>query len=107
MKKKYLMAPGPTPVAEHVALEMAHPMIHHRTPQFSKIFAEAAEAAKYLFQTKQEVMILASTGTGGMEGCVTNLFSPGTKFLSSMAESLENDGGKYQSPTGSQSYGTM
>ena len=53
MKKKYLLAPGPTPVAEHVALEMAHPMIHHRTPQFSKIFAEAAEAAKYLFQTKQ------------------------------------------------------
>ena len=81
MKKKYLMAPGPTPVAEHVALEMAHPMIHHRTPQFSKIFAEAAEAAKYLFQTKQEVMILASTGTGGMEGCVTNLFSPKDKVL--------------------------
>ena len=81
MKKKYLMAPGPTPVAEHVALEMAHPMIHHRTPQFSKIFAEAAEVAKYLFQTKQEVLILASTGTGGMEGCVTNLFSPGDKVL--------------------------
>ena len=81
MKKKYLMAPGPTPVAEHVALEMAHPMIHHRTPQFSKIFAEAAEAAKYLFQTNQEVLILASTGTGGMEGCVTNLFSSGDKVL--------------------------
>ena len=81
MKKKYLLAPGPTPVAEHVALEMAHPMIHHRTPQFSKIFAEAAEVAKYLFQTKQEVLILASTGTGGMEGCVTNLFSPGDKVL--------------------------
>ncbi|SVB25716.1 uncharacterized protein METZ01_LOCUS178570 [marine metagenome] len=81
MKKKYLMAPGPTPVAEHVALEMANPMIHHRTPQFSKIFAETAEAAKYLFQTKQDVMILASTGTGGMEGCITNLFSPGDKVL--------------------------
>ena len=81
MKKKYLLAPGPTPVAEHVALEMAHPMIHHRTPQFSKIFAEAAEVAKYLFQTKQEVLILASTGTGGMEGCVTNLFSSGDKVL--------------------------
>ncbi len=81
MKKKYLMAPGPTPVAEHVALEMANPMIHHRTPQFSKIFAETAEAAKYLFQTKQDVMILASTGTGGMEGCITNLFSPGDKIL--------------------------
>ena len=81
MKKKYLLAPGPTPVPEHVALEMAQPMVHHRTPQFSKIFAEAAETAKYLFQTQQDVLILASTGTGGMEGCVTNLFSPGDKVL--------------------------
>ncbi len=68
MKKKYLLAPGPTPVPEHVALEMAQPMVHHRTPQFSKIFgeaAEAAEAAKYLFQTQQDVLILAATGTAG------------------------------------------
>ena len=65
MKKKYLLAPGPTPVPEHVALEMAQPMVHHRTPQFRKIFHEAAEAAKYLFQTQQDVLILAATGTAG------------------------------------------
>ena len=81
MKKKYLLAPGPTPVPEHVALEMAQPMVHHRTPQFNAIFADAAEDAKYLFQTKQDVLILASTGTGGMESCVTNLFSPGDTGL--------------------------
>lgn len=81
MKKTYLLAPGPTPVPETVNLEMAAPMVHHRTPQFSKIFAEAAEDAKYLFQTKQDVLILASTGTGGMESCITNLFSPGDKVL--------------------------
>ncbi|PIQ97720.1 MAG: aminotransferase [Nitrospinae bacterium CG11_big_fil_rev_8_21_14_0_20_56_8] len=81
MKKKYLLAPGPTPVPEHVSLEMALPMVHHRTPQFSQIFAEAAEDAKYLFQTKQDVLLLAATGTGGMEACVTNLFSPGDKVL--------------------------
>ncbi len=81
MKKTYLLAPGPTPVPETVSLEMAAPMVHHRTPQFSKIFAEAAEDAKYLFQTKQDVLILASTGTGGMESCITNLFSPGDKVL--------------------------
>jgi aspartate aminotransferase-like enzyme len=81
MKKKYLLAPGPTPVPESISLEMALPMVHHRTPEFSKIFAEAAKDAKYLFQTEQDVLILASTGTGGMEGCVTNLFSPGDKLL--------------------------
>ena len=81
MKKRYLLAPGPTPVPEEVSLRMAEPMVHHRTPQFSAIFGEAAEDAKYLFQTKQDVLILASTGTGGMEGCITNLFSPGDKVL--------------------------
>jgi len=65
MKKKYLLAPGPTPVPEHVASEMALPMQHHRTPQFSEVFGEAAESAKYLFQTKQDVLILAATGTAG------------------------------------------
>jgi aspartate aminotransferase-like enzyme len=81
MKKTYLLAPGPTSVPETINLEMAAPMVHHRTPQFSKIFGEAAEDAKYLFQTKQDVIILASTGTGGMESCITNLFSPGDKVL--------------------------
>ena len=56
-------------------------MQHHRTPQFSKIFGEAAEGAKYLFQTNQDVLILASTGTGAMEGCIINLFSSGDKVL--------------------------
>ena len=44
MKKKYLRAPGPTSVAEHVALEIAQlMMIHYRTPKFSKIFAAAGD----------------------------------------------------------------
>ena len=65
MKKNYLLALGPTSVPEHVSLEMALPMQHHRIPQFSKIFGEAAEGTKYLFQTKQDVRIIASTGTAG------------------------------------------
>ena len=51
MEKKYLLAPGPTPVPEEVALAMAAPMINHRTPKFSGEFADTAESAKYLFQT--------------------------------------------------------
>jgi aspartate aminotransferase-like enzyme len=65
MKKKYLLPPGLTPVPEHFALKMALPMQHHRTPQFNAIFGKAAEGAKYLFQTKQDVLILAATGTAG------------------------------------------
>ena len=81
MKKKYLLSPGPTPVPEAALLTMAYPMMHHRTPQFSAIFAEVKEDLKYLFQTKSDVLILASSGTGAMESAVANIFSPGDHAL--------------------------
>jgi aspartate aminotransferase-like enzyme len=81
MKKRYLLSPGPTAVPESALLTMARPMIHHRTPEFSAIFAEVKEGLKYLFQTDNDVMILASSGTGAMDGTVSNLFSPGDKVL--------------------------
>jgi aspartate aminotransferase-like enzyme len=60
---------------------MAETMIHHRTPQFSKIFAEVREELKVLFGTKNDVLVLASSGTGAMEAAVSNLFSAGEKVL--------------------------
>lgn len=60
---------------------MAEPMMHHREPEFEKIFAEIREGLKYLFQTKQEVLIFTSSGTGAMEGAVSNLLSKGDKAL--------------------------
>lgn len=81
MKKRYLLAPGPTPVPESALLSMAAPIIHHRTPQFSEVFRETAELLKYVFQTKQDVLILAASGTGAMEGSITNLYSPGDEVI--------------------------
>ncbi|TAJ97929.1 alanine--glyoxylate aminotransferase family protein [bacterium] len=81
MIKQYLLAPGPTPVPDEVVRAMAETMIHHRTPQFSKLFAEAREGLKALFGTKNDVLVLASSGTGAMEAAVSNLFSPGEKVL--------------------------
>ena len=81
MKKHYLLAPGPTPVPERALLKMAQSMIHHRTPEFSAIFKETAELLKYVFQTKQDVLILAASGTGAMEGSITNFFSPGDEVI--------------------------
>ena len=81
MKKRYLLAPGPTPVPESALLAMAQPIIHHRTPQFSEVFKETAELLKYVFQTKQDVLMLAASGTGAMEGSITNLFSPGDEVI--------------------------
>jgi len=77
MKKLYLMTPGPTPVPEIVSLEMAKPIIHHRTTQFQETIKQVEEDLKYVFQTKNDVLIFASSGTGGMEAAVSNLLSSG------------------------------
>lgn len=81
VKKKYLLAPGPTPVPPEVLTAMAMPIIHHRSPEFVPILEEAKNNLKWLFQTKNDVLILCSTGTGGMVGSVTNFLSPGDKAV--------------------------
>jgi aspartate aminotransferase-like enzyme len=81
MLKRYLLAPGPTPVPPEVLLAMARPIIHHRAPEFIPIFEEVRGGLKWLFQTRNDVLILASSGTGGMEGAVANFLSPGDKVL--------------------------
>jgi len=81
MIKQYLLSPGPTPIPNEVALAMSETMIHHRTPQFNKVFEEVRQGLKTLFGTKGDVLILASSGTGAMEAAVSNLFSPGDKVL--------------------------
>jgi len=88
MNKYRLFAPGPTPVSEETSLAMAGPIIHHRTEPFEKIVAEVREGLKWLFQTKNEVLILASSGTGAMEGAVVNTLSKGDKVI-------VVDGGKF------------
>jgi len=60
---------------------MAEEIVHHRTPQFSRIFADVREGLKTLFGTKNDVLVLTSSGTGAMEAAVANLFSPGAKVL--------------------------
>jgi aspartate aminotransferase-like enzyme len=81
MIKHYLLSPGPTPIPNEVALAMSETMIHHRTPQFNKVFEQSREGLKKLFGTKNDVLMLASSGTGAMEASVANLFSPADKVL--------------------------
>jgi len=77
MKKYQLMAPGPTPVPSQVLLAMAQPMIHHRTPEYEKLFIEVRAGLKALFQTTQDVVPLTCSGTGAMEAAVVNTLSAG------------------------------
>jgi aspartate aminotransferase-like enzyme len=81
MEKKYLFSPGPTMLPPEVLLKMAEPIMHHREPEFEKIFSEIREGLKELFRTKKEVLIFTSSGTGAMEGAVSNLLSKGDRAL--------------------------
>ena len=82
MKKTFLFTPGPTQIPPEVVLAEASPMIHHRTSEFSDIFANVSENLKYIFQTNDgEVFTFASSGTGGMEACVVNSVSRGDKVI--------------------------
>jgi len=79
--KKYLLSPGPTPVPEEILLTMAEPMIHHRTPAYEEMLAKAIEGLKYVFQTKNDVLIFSATGTGAMVGAVSNVLNKGEKAI--------------------------
>lgn len=79
--KSFLMAPGPTEVPDFLRLKMAEKLIHHRTESFSQLFHKTQELLQYLYQTKQEVLILSSSGTGAMESAVVNTLSPEDKVL--------------------------
>ena len=81
IKKYYLLSPGPAPVPESVLAAAAEPIIHHRTPEFSKIFMDVTEGLKHVFGTKEDVYILTSSGSGAMETAVVNTLSPGDKAL--------------------------
>ena len=79
--KNYLLTPGPTPVPPESLKAMAKPIIHHRTPQFQEILKETEKDLKYVFETKNHVLIFTASGTGAMEGTVCNLLSPGDKAI--------------------------
>ena len=81
MKKRHLLAPGPTPVLPEALLAMARPIIYHRGPEYEALLARVREGLKILFQTKNEVLLFTSSGTGGMEGAVVNTLSPGDRAL--------------------------
>ncbi|MFC1704516.1 pyridoxal-phosphate-dependent aminotransferase family protein [Candidatus Omnitrophota bacterium] len=80
-KKTYLLTPGPTPLPPQVMEALSRPIIHHRTPQFREILKEAQEGLQYVFQTKGDVFVFASSGTGAMEAAVCNLLSPGDTVI--------------------------
>jgi aspartate aminotransferase-like enzyme len=81
MRKPRLMTPGPAPVPEEVLLELARPVIHHRSNEAKEVITEVTAGLKEVFLTKDEVMILTASGTGAMEAAAVNTVPPGGKAI--------------------------
>lgn len=81
MKKYYLLTPGPTPVPHRVAAKSAEPILHHRTKEFGDIFNSVQQGLKYVFQTKNDILMIAGSGTAAMEAAVANTLSAGDPVL--------------------------
>ena len=75
--KQYLMTAGPTPLPPAVSQVMAEPILYHRAPAFVEIYARVLERLKMVFQTRNDVLLFAASGSGAMESAVANLLAPG------------------------------
>jgi aspartate aminotransferase-like enzyme len=60
---------------------MAKQMINHRGGEFGKILNSVTERLNQVFQTRGDIFLLTSSGTGGMEAAIVNTLSPGDKVL--------------------------
>ncbi len=81
LRKNRLFTPGPTPILPAAQTAMASFAMHHRTADFRALYARVLADMKEFIGTRNDVLVLASSGTGVMEGSVSNLTSPGDKAL--------------------------
>jgi len=79
--KRYLMAPGPTPVPPEVLAAGAEPVIHHRGPDFRVLVLRCLDRMRQVCRTENDVLLLTASGSGAFESAVVNLLSPGERVL--------------------------
>ncbi len=79
--KERLFTPGPTPLLMEAQVHALTASLHHRTEAFRQIRQQTLEGLRYFFNTQNDVLIFTSSGTGAMEGAMSNLLSAGDRVL--------------------------
>jgi aspartate aminotransferase-like enzyme len=79
--KRYVMTAGPTPIPPEVSNAMAEPILYHRAPAFVEVYARVLEKLRMVFQTENDVLTFAASGSGAMESAVANLVEPSEPAL--------------------------
>jgi aspartate aminotransferase-like enzyme len=88
LEKRYLFTPGPTPVPPQVLAALAEPVVHHRGPDFMRVYERCLGRLKEVFRTERDVLLFGSSGTGTMESAVANLCSSGDRVVIVVAGSF-------------------
>jgi aspartate aminotransferase-like enzyme len=77
-RPEIILAPGPTPIPPEVLLAQGSPLVYHRGPGFGKLMREVTDRLRQLYRTADaDVLLMTSSGTGGLESAIQNCFSPG------------------------------
>ena len=85
-RPEIILAPGPTPIPPEVLLAQANPLVYHRGPGFGKLMREVTARLKELYRTEAaRVLLMTSSGTGGLESAIQNCFSPGDEVIVPLA----------------------
>ncbi len=80
-RRKYLQIPGPTNVPNRILTTLSKPLINHRGPEFEELLTNCVNGLKKVFRTNNDILMFPSSGSGGLESAIVNLFSPGDTIV--------------------------
>ncbi len=85
-RPEIILAPGPTPIPPEVLLAQGSPLVYHRGPGFGNLMRGVTDRLRHLYRTDvADVLLMTSSGTGGLESAIQNCFSPGDEVLVPLA----------------------
>jgi len=79
MKHKILMIPGSTEMSREVLAKLALPVEPHYGDEFVKLYFEVVAKLKKIFETSNDIFILAATSSAAMEAAVNCSVEKGDK----------------------------
>ena len=97
--KQYLMTAGPTPVPPAVSQAMATPMLYHRAPAFVELYERVLAKLPKVFQTENDVLTFAASGSGAMDCAAANLSAPARRCSPAPPASSASAGSSSPRPT--------
>jgi aspartate aminotransferase-like enzyme len=85
-RPEIILAPGPTPIPPEVLLAQGSPLVYHRGPGFGRLMREVTGHLRELYRTATaDVLLMTSSGTGGLESAIQNCFSAGDEVFVPLA----------------------